>query len=129
MHSNLLLFLDISGGELIIIILAVFLVFGPKKLPEIARKMGRIINEIKHASGELTREFQDETGNIARELRQTRESIHRESEKLKSELEQTRKEAEKVLNIDSSLNQKPSTPATSVDSNIPTGLKTDGETE
>ncbi|MDY0342915.1 MAG: twin-arginine translocase TatA/TatE family subunit [Lentimicrobium sp.] len=101
MQSYLLLFLDISGGELLIIILAVFLIFGPKKLPEIARKMGRIINEIKHASGELTREFREETGNIAQELQQTRETIHRESEKLKSDLQQTTTVAQSALQIDS----------------------------
>ncbi|MDD3744349.1 MAG: twin-arginine translocase TatA/TatE family subunit, partial [Lentimicrobiaceae bacterium] len=65
MYPGLLLFLDISGGELFVILLAIFLIFGPKKLPEIARKMGRVINEIKQASGDLTREFREETNNIA----------------------------------------------------------------
>jgi len=42
-----LLFLDVSGGELLIIMLVVFLVFGPEKMPEMARKAGRLMNQIK----------------------------------------------------------------------------------
>ncbi|GEM_PF-922608 len=69
-----LLFLDISGGEFLFILIVAFLVFGPKKLPEIARKMGRTMNEIKSVSGELTREFTDQTRNISSELKAARES-------------------------------------------------------
>jgi sec-independent protein translocase protein TatA len=69
-----LLFLDISGGEFIVIMLVAFFVFGPKKLPEIARKIGRTMNEIKNVSSEITREFKDETKNITSELRAARES-------------------------------------------------------
>ena len=56
-----LLFLDVSGGELLIIMLVVFLVFGPEKMPEIARKAGRLMNQMKKASSDLTREFKKET--------------------------------------------------------------------
>lgn len=123
MQSGLLLFLDISGGEFLVIVLAIFLIFGPKKMPAMARKIGRVINEIKHASGELTREFREETGNIAQEIKQTRESIHRESEKLKSDLLETKATAQQALDIQYSNNQPvsnpdaPSTKDNSVESN------------
>ncbi len=71
---NLLLFLDISGGEFLVILLGVFFLFGPKKLPEIARKLGRTMNEIKSVSSDLTREFRNETSNITNELRSARET-------------------------------------------------------
>lgn len=74
MLENTLLFLDISGGEFLVILLVAFFVFGPKKLPEIARKLGRTMNEIKSVSGELTKEFRDETRNITTELKTARES-------------------------------------------------------
>lgn len=69
-----LLFLDISGGEFLVILIVAFLVFGPKKLPEIARKMGRTMNEIKSVSSELTKEFTDQTKNITSELKAARDS-------------------------------------------------------
>lgn len=74
MAGGTILFLDISGGEFLIIMLVAFFVFGPKKLPEIARKIGRTMNEIKSVSGELTKEFRDETRNISAELRTARDS-------------------------------------------------------
>lgn len=69
-----LLFLDISGGEFLVIMLVAFFVFGPRKLPEIARKLGRTMNEIKNVSGEISREFKNETKNITSELKAARES-------------------------------------------------------
>lgn len=74
MLENTLLFLDISGGEFLVILLVAFFVFGPKKLPEIARKLGRTMNEIKSVSGELTKEFREETKSITQELKTARES-------------------------------------------------------
>lgn len=74
MTGTPLLFLDISGGEFLVIMLVAFFVFGPKKLPEIARKLGRTMNEIKNVSSEISREFKDETKNITSELRAARES-------------------------------------------------------
>jgi TatA/E family protein of Tat protein translocase len=71
---NLLLFLDISGGELLVILIGILFLFGPKKLPEIARKMGRAMNEIKSVSGDLTREFTNETKTMTHELKTARES-------------------------------------------------------
>ena len=92
-------------------------------MPAMARKIGRVINEIKHASGELTREFREETGNIAQELKQTRETIHRESEKLKSDLLETKATAQQALDLQSPKNQPvsgtdaPTTKENSVESN------------
>jgi len=57
MGSILPLFFDISSGELIIIVAAIFLVFGPKKIPEIARKIGKGINEVKKASNDIKDEI------------------------------------------------------------------------
>lgn len=63
-----LLFFDISGGELMVILLAAFLVFGPSKLPEIARKIGRGMNEIRRASDEIKREIAKETRKVEQEM-------------------------------------------------------------
>lgn len=86
MLSGTLLFLDISGGEFLIIVLAIFLIFGPKKMPEMARKVGRVMNELKKASGDITREFREETGSITREIAAARESVRREADNLRKDL-------------------------------------------
>ncbi len=43
----------IGTTELMIILLVVLLLFGPKKLPELARGMGRSIREFKKATSEI----------------------------------------------------------------------------
>ena len=55
-----LLFLDISFGEIFIIVTVVFIIFGPQKIPEIARKVGKGLREVKKASSEIQREINQE---------------------------------------------------------------------
>lgn len=61
MPTPVLLFFNISSGELLIILLVAFVVFGPSKIPEIARKVGRGISEVRRASDEIKREITKET--------------------------------------------------------------------
>ncbi|MDE3156766.1 MAG: twin-arginine translocase TatA/TatE family subunit [Acidobacteriota bacterium] len=47
-------------GELIVIFMIALIVFGPRKLPELAQSLGRAINEFKKASAELQTRIQEE---------------------------------------------------------------------
>ncbi len=47
----------LSGGDGIIILVIVLIIFGPKKLPELARGMGQAIREFQKAKDEVTREL------------------------------------------------------------------------
>jgi len=60
MPAPVLLFFDISGGEMLVILLVAFVVFGPSRIPEIARKLGRGISEVRRASDEIKREINKE---------------------------------------------------------------------
>jgi sec-independent protein translocase protein TatA len=55
-----LLFFDFGTGEIFLIVIAVFLIFGPSKIPEIARGMGKFINDIKRASEDIKSEINRE---------------------------------------------------------------------
>jgi len=85
-NDNILLFMDISSGELILIFMAIFLVFGPKKIPEFARKMGKIMFEFRKAANNITKEFNQETGAIKDELNETEKIISEQTEKIKAEI-------------------------------------------
>ncbi len=50
-----------QGNEWIIILIAILLIFGPKKLPELARGIGRALYEFKRASQGLLEEEEEET--------------------------------------------------------------------
>src|SRR5690349_7202984 len=48
---------DLGGGELLLIALAVLVLFGPKKLPELAQSLGRGMREFKRAQREFTEQI------------------------------------------------------------------------
>ena len=56
-QSTLLDFLNMGGGEMMLIMVAVLLLFGGKKLPELARGLGKGIREFKDASEGVKREI------------------------------------------------------------------------
>jgi TatA/E family protein of Tat protein translocase len=54
------MFGSIGMPELIIIMVIALIIFGPRKLPELGRSLGRSINEFKKASNELKSTLEDE---------------------------------------------------------------------
>ena len=48
-----------GGWELVIIVLVIILLFGAKKIPELARGLGKGIREFKDASKEIRNEIED----------------------------------------------------------------------
>ena len=78
-----LLFFDFGAGEIMLVVLAVLLVFGPGKIPEIARNLGKFINEIKRASEDIKTEINREANRIDREKRlsEYKDSLKKETDK------------------------------------------------
>jgi len=60
---------DFGSGEILLIVLAAFLIFGPSKIPEIARNLGKFINDIKRASEDIKTEINREADRQDREKR------------------------------------------------------------
>lgn len=46
-----------SGSELLVIVLAILILFGGRKLPEIARSIGKGLRELQKASQDFKREL------------------------------------------------------------------------
>ncbi|HRI46459.1 MAG: Sec-independent protein translocase protein TatB [Ignavibacteriaceae bacterium] len=53
------MFSNIGAGELIMIVLVALLLFGPKKLPEIARTFGKGMNQFKRSLNEVENEIKE----------------------------------------------------------------------
>ena len=66
--SYILLFFNISGGEIFIILVVVFIIFGPQKIPEIARKLGKGIHEMKKATNDIKREINNEVNKVKTDI-------------------------------------------------------------
>jgi sec-independent protein translocase protein TatA len=55
--------MNLMGPDLMVILLIVLLLFGAKKLPELARGMGRAVKEFSAARGEIERELSQSGSN------------------------------------------------------------------
>jgi sec-independent protein translocase protein TatA len=49
--------LNLLGPDMMVVLLIILLLFGAKKLPELARGMGRAVKEFSAARDEVEREF------------------------------------------------------------------------
>lgn len=66
MHQHLL-FLNLGGGEIFVIVLVVLMFFGAKNIPDIARGLGKTMREIKDATNGIQREIQESSKSIKEE--------------------------------------------------------------
>jgi sec-independent protein translocase protein TatB len=60
-----------SFSETIFLFFLALIIFGPKKLPEIARQVGKMLNEFKRASNEFKAQIEQEISHLEVENRQT----------------------------------------------------------
>jgi|APSaa5957512622_1039677.scaffolds.fasta_scaffold02461_3 sec-independent protein translocase protein TatA len=58
-YMNFVVF--ISGGEIFVILIVILLLFGSKKLPEIAKGFGKGMKEFRKATNDIKREFENES--------------------------------------------------------------------
>lgn len=57
--ASILAFMGLGGQEMLLIFLALLLFFGAKKLPELARGLGRGIREFKDATKDVRDNIED----------------------------------------------------------------------
>jgi sec-independent protein translocase protein TatB len=82
----------LQGGEIIIILLVALVVLGPKRLPELARKLGAWTAELRAAARDIRRGLEDEVA----DLKQVGEELKAPIEELKKSSEQIRKDIDEA---------------------------------
>lgn len=83
MISSILIFLNLGGGEVFLIVLVIIMFFGSDKLPGIAKGIGKGLREINEAKQQIQDEIQKSTSGI-------REEIKKHTSDIQSEIESSR---------------------------------------
>jgi sec-independent protein translocase protein TatA len=60
--------LFIGGPEIIIVLLFIVMFFGSKKIPELAKGLGKAMREMKDASNDIKKEIRDSATSIKDDL-------------------------------------------------------------
>ena len=66
----------VGWQEMVIIFIVALVLFGPKKLPELGRTLGKAITEFRRASNELKSTFEREMQSLEREHESLKEVTH-----------------------------------------------------
>src|SRR5579862_633281 len=74
------MFGTIGVQEMVVIFIVALVLFGPKKLPELGRTIGKALTEFRRASTDLKASFEREMHNLEREaeLKETTQAIAKE---------------------------------------------------
>jgi sec-independent protein translocase protein TatB len=77
--------MNLGLPEMIFIFLLALIIFGPKKLPEIGRQIGRALNEFKRASNEFKAQIENEISSL--DLQNAQAEIEKAKQKIMAPLE------------------------------------------
>lgn len=66
---------NLGATELVVIFVLALLIFGPRKLPDLGRSLGRGMAEFKKASNELKRTWEEEVRTEEEELRKIQRDL------------------------------------------------------
>jgi Tat protein translocase TatB subunit len=67
--------MNLGFSEMAFLVILGLLLFGPKKLPEIGRQIGRVLAEFKKASNEFQAQLNEEVRQLEVEAEQTKQTI------------------------------------------------------
>ena len=85
---------DLSFGEIFVIFIAGVVLFGPKKIPQIARELGQGIRKMRGAVEDIKQEIMKETeDNPVSEIQKEIEKVKEEAQKLITEEEKPKEKS------------------------------------
>ncbi len=68
-------FFSFGGGEIFIVVIAVLVLFGANKIPDLARTLGKGMNEFRRATDELKREFREGADDFKKDMEESKNDI------------------------------------------------------
>ena len=63
-----LLFLNLGGGEIFVVLMVVLLFFGSKRIPEFARNLGRGMRQFRNATNDIQQDITDSVTDVKKQI-------------------------------------------------------------
>lgn len=92
----------LGAGEILIILVIAFLLFGPKQLPEVGRQVGKAVKGFKEATEDLRKSVEPEINIIQQEMKMVEQDFQASLKETEEEINAVAANAE-----DKSANQTP----------------------
>jgi TatA/E family protein of Tat protein translocase len=107
---------QLGFSEMLVIFVVALLVFGPKKLPELGKSLGKGIREFRKATNELKSTWEDQVRDIKAPLDDVKKDIHEMRQDIKNDF---------YKSVESSHSETPALPAKPEQEVTPTPLPTE----
>ena len=84
----------LGAGEILIILVIAFLLFGPKQLPEVGRQVGKAFKGFKDAAEDLRKTVEPELNMIQQEVKMAEQDFQATIKETEEEINAAAKQAE-----------------------------------
>ena len=84
----------LGAGEILIILVIAFLLFGPKQLPEVGRQVGKAVKGLKETADDLRKSVEPELNLIQQEVKMVEQDFQASMKEAEQEIENITKNPE-----------------------------------
>jgi sec-independent protein translocase protein TatA len=77
---------QLGFSEMLVIFVVALLVFGPKKLPELGKSLGKGLREFRKATNELKSTWEDQVKDIENPINEVKRDVNEMGQDLKSDI-------------------------------------------
>jgi sec-independent protein translocase protein TatA len=82
--------MQLSGSEILLVLVVILIFFGSKSIPDVARMMGKGIREFRKATSEIQKEIDNYTSDIKKDVTDIKDTINKETRNISDELKNTK---------------------------------------
>lgn len=95
----------LGAGEVLIILVIAFLLFGPKQLPEVGRQVGKAVKGFKETAEDLRKSVEPEINMIQQEVKMVEQDFQASMKEAEEEINAAGQNAERGAGLTNPSNQ------------------------
>jgi len=96
---------DVSGSEIIVVMLVILLFFGSKSIPSIAKTMGKALYQIRNATAEIQNEIKNSSAEITKDINLSN-ILTEKQEELLAPMDQVYTDIENTIHYSNDMDKK-----------------------